>query len=177
MLNYWPLFQDFSTTILLLPVQTVWSCAVVCFCLSSVIPSLASPRVFQLSPFQPGASVPKPHFHPFLIYFASHPHRLHLVMGDTRISSHLPHLYKVCLSLLCHCTWAPTSTYLLMHLGLATVLSSTPVPLLLSPSTPHAPDSPVLRNLSTPTPRLLFFLCSLPTHLLTHQPAEFKGRP
>lgn len=41
----------------------------------------------------------------------------------------------------------------------------------------QAPDSPVLRNLATPTPCLPGFLCSLPPHLLTHQPAEFKGRP
>lgn len=39
------------------------------------------------------------------------------------------------------------------------------------------PDSPVLRNLATPTPCLPGFLCSLPPHLLTHQLAEFKGRP
>lgn len=29
---------------------------------------------FSVSPFQSGASVRKPHFHPFLIYFPSHPH-------------------------------------------------------------------------------------------------------
>lgn len=102
-LTYWPLFQDFSPTILVLTVNKVWGCAVVCFCLSFVILDLVSERVFSMNPLQLGAcSKATPSSLPNLFPIAPAT-ALHLVTRDIWIA-HLSYLYKP----VCHyCPIAP----------------------------------------------------------------------
>lgn len=113
--------------------------------------------------------------------------------------SSLPNLISIIPSLLCilsleipgSCHIRPTVAECVCHYCITTAPGFGPLPPhrawiihcpFLQPCSStsvslQSPDSPVLGNLATPTPCLPGFLCSLPPHLLTHQPAEFKGRP